>query len=343
MKRAARVIILRAILCKASLLLSIEALANAALKEQNEKLFTLMSARLQLTPEQLTAVRKIIESGPFIGQGNPAVARRPMTEAECHDRAKAAGINFENVEFQKICGAPYMAPLFDPQKEKAEQAKVCIDQFEFPNIPCTYPVVWTRANEAAQICEAMGKRLCDAHEWEGACEGQLLPPDYDFAAAKGKSMEQAVKAMRQSHNRQADKAQRWTYGAPRRKGVCAMNSVKSEGCDGGNWQKCGSNTYPSGSFTECRGSLQVYDIHGNAAEHMSLPLAPEELGAVAGKSRGVTEMKGSWFIWDKYEAHPDFCRWRAPFWHGSRVMHPDSHHNYHLGFRCCKDVQTVAP
>ena len=35
---------------------------------------------------------------------------------------------------------------------------------------------------------------------------------------------------------------------------------------------------------------------------------------------GYTEMKGSWFIFDAYRAHEDWCRWRAPFWHGSRVM-----------------------
>ena len=67
-----------------------------------------------------------------------------------------------------------MAPLYDPLKEDAQDAKVCIDQFEFPNIPCEYPVVLVRANEAAAICELQGKRLCDAHEWEGAREGRLV-------------------------------------------------------------------------------------------------------------------------------------------------------------------------
>ena len=33
--------------------------------------------------------------------------------------------------------------------KKAEDAKACIDMFEFPNIPCVYPVTWVRANEAA--------------------------------------------------------------------------------------------------------------------------------------------------------------------------------------------------
>jgi hypothetical protein len=49
-------------------------------------------------------------------------------------------------------------------------------------------------------------------------------------------------------------------------------------------------------------------------------------------------MKGSWFVFDAYRAHEDWCRWRAPYWHGSRVLDPYSHANYHLGFRCCKTL-----
>jgi hypothetical protein len=48
-------------------------------------------------------------------------------------------------------------------------------------------------------------------------------------------------------------------------------------------------------------------------------------------------MKGSWFIFDTYRAHEDWCRRRrAPYWHGSRVMDEHSHSNYHLSLRCCK-------
>jgi hypothetical protein len=53
---------------------------------------------------------------------------------------------------------------------------------------------------------------------------------------------------------------------------------------------------------------------------------------------GYTELKGSWFIFDTFRAHPDWCRWRAPFWHGTKVMDEHSHANYHLGFRCAKTV-----
>ncbi len=232
-----------------------------------------------------------------------------------------------------------MAPLYDPAKEKAEDAKACIDQFEFPDIPCVYPVVWVRAREAALICSAMGKRICDAHEWEGACAGALKEPDYRFDLAKGVSPNAAVERMRSAHNRQHEADKEWAYGSHYEKGICAASSHKSEGCGGGSWTGCGSNTFPSGSFPECRSRLQVYDLHGNAAEHMNLPLNEGQMASRGSKELGYTEMKGSWFIFDTYYAHPDWCRWRAPFWHGSRVMDPHSHENYHLGFRCCKTIQ----
>ena len=219
-----------------------------------------------------------------------------------------------------------------PRSERATDATACIDQFEFPNIPCTYPVVWTKAVEAAEICAAVGKRLCDAHEWEGACAGALEPADYAFGLG-------SVAAMRSAHNARYEASKSWAYGPAFRRGVCAQNSEKSSTCGGGGYRSCGSNTYPTGAFPDCRSALGVYDQHGNAAEHMNLPMAPDQMASRGSTSLGVTEMKGSWFIWDKYRAHPDWCRWRAPFWHGTRVMSRASHENYHLGFRCCKTVK----
>ena len=50
-----------------------------------------------------------------------------------------------------------MAPLYDPSRQRPEDAKACIDQFEFPDIPCAYPVVWVKAREAAEICAGGGQ------------------------------------------------------------------------------------------------------------------------------------------------------------------------------------------
>ncbi len=306
--------------------------------EQNEALLRQLGEVHALSDAQMAAVRAIFDRGQFIGQGNPAIARHPATPAECRARLDAAGVSYQRPDLDAICGARYMAPLYDPATQKPTDAPACIDRFEFPNVPCAYPVVWVRAREAAELCAAVGKRLCDAHEWEGACAGRLEEPDYRFDLAAGRDPGSAVKAMRDAHNRKhaADKA--WSYGPEYEKGVCAAASAKTPGCEGGGWGRCGSNTYPAGHFPRCRSALEVYDLHGNAAEHMSLPLAPGQMASRGSRELGVTEMKGSWFIFDTYRAHEDWCRWRAPYWHGSRVMDPASHHNYHLGFRCCKTL-----
>jgi len=249
------------------------------------------------------------------------------------------GIHYENPRFEKICKAKYMAPLYDPSKEKPEDAKACIDQFEFPDIPCTYPVVWVKAREAAEICWAMGKRLCDAHEWEGSCAGALEPPDYRFDLLKGLATEDAIHRMRAMHNQANSPTKSWSYGPTYQKGVCATGSKKTPDCNGGSWTGCGSNTYPTGNFPACKSSLDVYDLNGNAAEHMNLPLNESQMSSLGSKELGYTEMKGSWFVFDTIRAHEDWCRWRAPFWHGTRVMDERSHANYHLSFRCCKTLK----
>ncbi len=311
-----------------------------SLRELNEILFEQLRRAHGLSEEQMQTIRRIFANSGYIGQGNPAIAKHPVTPQGCQEKLIQLGVRYENGEFDKICGAKYMAPLYNPATEKAEDAKACIDQFEFPDIPCVYPVVWVRAREAAEICWAMGKRLCDAHEWEGACAGALEPPDYHFDLAKGIPPNVAVERMRQAHNRLHGAHKVWAYdGSSYRKGICATSSFKTLGCDGGSWTGCGSNTFPAGTFPDCHSPLGVYDQHGNAAEHMNLPLNESQMSSRGSKELGYTEMKGSWFIFDTIYAHEDWCRWRAPFWHGSRVMDPHSHENYHLGFRCCKTIK----
>ncbi|CUH64140.1 hypothetical protein TG4357_01103 [Thalassovita gelatinovora] len=313
-------------------LLSLTAPARAgALQEANEVLFKQLKSEHRLSDAELQRVKQIFATSGFMGQGNPAITRHPMTPEDCRARIPGGVNQYNSARNTRICGDRYMAPLYDPRRERPEDAKACIDMFEFPNIPCTYPVVWTKAKEAAEVCAAVGKRICDAHEWEGACAGALEPPDYPFGAG-------SVAAMRSIHNSKYAASASWAYGPAFQRGVCAQNSEKSASCGGGGYNSCGSNTYPTGAFSKCTSGLGVYDLHGNAAEHMNLPMAPDQMASTGSTKLGVTEMKGSWFIWDKYRAHPDWCRWRAPYWHGTRVMSPSSHENYHLGFRCCKTI-----
>ena len=317
---------------------ALSTVAAATLAENNERLLRELQRVHALSEAQMTAIRAIFARSGVIGQGNPAIARHPQSPDQCRANLAQRSIRYDDPAFERVCGARFMAPLYDPRRQRPEEAKACIDQFEFPDIPCEYPIVWVKAREAALICEAMGKRLCDAHEWEGACAGRLEAPDYRFDLANGLAPNAAVERMRSAHNkaRQADK--NWSYGPAYQAGICATGSQKSPGCAGGGWNICGSNTYPAGSFTDCRSPLGVYDLHGNAAEHMNLPLAQGQMASLGSEELGYTEMKGSWFIFDTYRAHEDWCRWRAPYWHGSRVMDSSSHANYHLGFRCCKSL-----
>lgn len=309
-----------------------------SLNGQRQLILQLLRDEHGLSEDRLAAVEAIFAQSGVLSQGNREITRHPMTLADCRERRAAAGLVDRTPRFEAICGAPNMAPLYDPARQAAEEATACIDQYEFPDVPCSYPVVWVRTSEAARICEAMDKRLCDAHEWEGACAGALEPPDYRFDLAVGRSESEAVAAMRAAHNARRSAGRSWSYGPAYEAGVCAAASSKSPGCGGGEWKACGSNTYPTGAFPACRSALEVFDLNGNAAEHMNLPLAPDQMASAGSSTLGVTEMKGSWFIFDAYRAHEDWCRWRAPYWHGSRVTSPQSHHNYHLGFRCCKTV-----
>lgn len=333
MKAAIRLI---AWLGAAALLIGTAATAAPTLAEANARLLAELQRVHRLDDAQSRAVAAIFARSGFIGQGNPAIVEHPMSPAAC--RAARAAPSGSDPVFERLCGAPYMAPLYDPQHERPDDARACIDQFEFPDIPCEYPVVWVKAREAAQICAAVGKRLCDAHEWEGACQGRLEPPDYRFDLARGVPANTAVARMQAAHNRahQADK--RWSYGPEYRRGVCATGSRKTAACQGGGFSACGSNTYPAGSFPDCVSPLGVYDLNGNAAEHMNLPLDETQMASRGSATLGVTEMKGSWFVFDAYRAHEDWCRWRAPYWHGTRVLDEHSHANYHLGFRCCKTL-----
>ncbi|HVK68730.1 MAG TPA: SUMF1/EgtB/PvdO family nonheme iron enzyme [Polyangium sp.] len=297
------------------------------LDAQRARLLERMRAGLGLSEMQIGAVRAVFDASPVLGQGNPAISRHPMSRSECRRVRLEAGVTETNVP---ACGAPSMVPLYDASSgQTAEGARVCIDQLEFPNLPCEYPVVHVRASEAAALCRAVGKRICDTHEWEGACAGAVRTPEAEYEWGRPRAEATWY------HNYKRDKI--WAYGAAPNHALCGTSSSRTPGCPGGGYDQCGSNTYPAGAFPACRSPLGVFDMHGNAAEHMNLPTLPEELAARGGL--GFTEMKGSWFVFATIEAHEDDCRWRAPSWHETRLGSENSHANYHLGFRCCKDIE----
>lgn len=105
-----------------------------------------------------------------------------------------------------------------------------------------------KAREAAEIGWTVGKRLCDAHEWEGACAGALEPPDYRFDLAKGVSPEEGIRRMRSAHNQADSDTKSWSYGPTYQKGICATGSKKTPGCNGGSWTGCGVQHLSHGLF-----------------------------------------------------------------------------------------------
>lgn len=298
---------------------------------QRERMYRRMQVELGLGDGEIGKLRTIVESNKVVSQGNPEIVRHPLSRSECWDKRERAGLHSDAAlekadQHAKLCGAANMVPVYG--KDRSTPPQVCIDQYEFPDLECDYPLVFASAQEAAQICRAVGKRLCDAHEWEGACAGELRPAEEEYLWDRPRRIE-----MEFFKNQKREKV--WAYGPEKDHGKCATGSSKSAKCNGGGWETCGSNTYPSGAFPECVSAFGVYDQHGNAAEHMNLPMKAEELASRGGL--GETEMKGSWFIFGREEAHPDDCRWRAPAWHATKVDYWNSHRNYHLGFRCCKD------
>lgn len=315
--------ILRGVAAAALTLLA--AASTEGVAQNGDELYRALVAGHQLSPAQASALAREW-SRTANGQYAASIGNHPVSEAQCQSEVLASGRLPRDTRGEAICGRPFMVPVYRAG-EAPESARVCIDQFEFPNLPCRYPVTWVRPIDAAALCASMGKRLCDAHEWEGACAGSLEPPDFRNASAVN-----------------AGRDITWAYGRQRRGDICAFGVGKSPQCDAAMLGRanprtsCGANTYPSGYFTQCRSPLGVYDQHGNVAEHMVLPRSPGELRSNG--QAGVTEMKGSWFAFSRSansSVHPDDCRWREPGWHRTPTSAGNGHSNYHLGFRCCAD------
>lgn len=302
-----------------------EDLRTLPVPEQQKYLIDLLSAYESLSEEAKAKLTALVTASEWMSFGNPKIAQPVMTQGECLAKWELSS----PAPADPSCGHPHMV--------RVPGAKICIDQYEFPNVPCEYPLVWTRSSEAAELCSALGKRLCDAHEWEGACAGQLHNPEDEYHYARlpkgeGKEYRRARRMLMESwHN--LERPLTWAYGPEKNHALCGTAARKSPTCTTVDFGICGTNDYPAGSFPECRTERGVYDQHGNVAEHMSLPLYPEELGG-----RGYTEMKGSWFLFGREETHPDDCRWRARNWHTTKITDPNSHRNYHLGFRCCDEI-----
>ncbi len=284
----------------------------------------------------------------------------PVTRAQCRTKVLNGGIIQPNKEYERVCGAKWMAPIPDADGK----ASVCIDQFEFPDIPCEYPVVWVPSNTAHKICQSMGKRLCNAHEWEGGCAGKIEPISaYRFDIANEQARRKAVNSNReivwafQSQPEYSDRTDSSVICGvynPKDQDVLpqARANIKggsiaglSNGCAPARsaYRTCGTNTWPAGYKYRCRSSIGVYDMHGNVAEVVNLPSYKGNIAK--GNTTGFTERKGSFFV-DRSNLktrggvprYPDDCRVRQPYEHKKEIKRDTAHSFYQEGFRCCKDI-----
>src|ERR1019366_8530686 len=97
-----------------------------SLQQQNGILLQQLQRVHGLSDNQINAIREIFAKSGYIGQGNPAITRHPVTPEECQAKLNSMGVHYENPRFERICKGKYMAPLYDSSKEKPEDAKACI-------------------------------------------------------------------------------------------------------------------------------------------------------------------------------------------------------------------------
>ena len=261
----------------------------------------------------------IAPSPGHFNDGNREIAHHTIARAQCLGALKDTVIQTD--EQKEICkGEPYMVPVYsngDPHS-----AKVCIDQFEFPNQPCELPFVWGSPSEAETMCRIQGKRLCTQQEWSLACSADPAGKE-KWPYAYGDKLDMTICNTNTPHEVGPD-GKAWR---------CYVRDAQST------WNTCSTDTEPAGAFPRCKSRLGVYDQHGNVAEMMTR----------AEGSDVFTQLKGSAFFYvdvarepgkaplhPERESYPDTCNY-DPRWHVEHLKDA-LHCNYHLGFRCCKQL-----
>lgn len=61
--------------------------------------------------------------------------------------------------------------------------EVCVDAYEYPNKADEVPKDMVSHEEAASLCAAIGKRLCELNEWQAACKGREKDNRYSYGTS----------------------------------------------------------------------------------------------------------------------------------------------------------------
>ena len=94
------------------------------LAENNAAMLQQMQTARGLSGAEMARIRAIFANSPWIGQGNPAVTKHPLTPQQLAQKLGAdPKAYYRNTGFERICGEKFMAPLYDPATETAADAR----------------------------------------------------------------------------------------------------------------------------------------------------------------------------------------------------------------------------
>ena len=104
-----------------------------------------------------------------------------------------------------------------------------------------------------------------------------------------------------AHNRAYEPTSSWSYGPAYQQGRLRDLQPQEPRLQRRRLEPvAGPTPFPDGLVPGLPQPLGVYDLNGNAAEHMNLPLDESQMASRGSSELGYTEMKGSWFIFDDY-------------------------------------------
>ncbi len=171
---------------------------------------------------------------------------------------------------------PAEIPIVDRMNRiSAPQGSFYIDQYEvtelakgdYFSIPYQLPVIAATHHAAQQICQLIGKRLCNRYEWIHACLG--IASHYISRQQNRRQQGNQQQNRRQQDNQQQNRRQRDNQ-QQRRQENCNRDSVA---------------LVLTGSRSSCRSDFGPYDMIGNAMEWVADQPSGRQVMAMGGSYR----------------------------------------------------------
>jgi len=264
-------------------------------------------ARPEATAAETTAAAAAAEENDEESSLDPDVAStRPTRQSNftCPTGMQPIG--------EKYCVDTWEASLIEVKADGTERPW---SPFEAPRpgvvlravtLPAVYPQGYISGVQAAQACEASGKRLCKPDEWKKACMGpkETIWP-YGAEHKELTCNDHGKSSMLFFNPTLSDKPEdAWKWGA------------------GGNMMDPRLNQMPgslarTGDHPGCTNEYGLYDMVGNVHEWVDDPAGT---------------FQGGYYLDTHLNA--DGCYYRT-------TKHDVKHADYSTGFRCCADVDPI--